>query len=53
MNPDEFTLQPSDVPQPQLLDEEVATKDWPLPLPRTLAPAPRPSLFWQLVEALW
>jgi hypothetical protein len=31
MTPDEFTLQATVPPDPHLLDEEVATHDWPLP----------------------
>lgn len=52
MTAEEFTLQPSVPPDPHMLDGEVATHDWPLPAARPWAPAPSPSLFWQIVEAL-
>lgn len=52
MTADTFTLQPPDVPQPTLLDEEITTHAWPLPPVKPWAPAPRASLFWQIVEAL-
>lgn len=52
MTPPEFTLQPTNVPQPTLLDEEITTHDWPLPAAKAWEPAPRPSLFWQIVEAM-
>lgn len=52
MNSADFTLQHSDQPQPVLLDEEISTHDWPLPL-AVKVPEPPRSLFWQIVEALW
>ncbi len=52
MSPADFTLQPPEVPQPKLLDEEITTHAWPLPPAKPWCPAPRPSLFWQIVEAL-
>lgn len=51
MNPDTFALQPTEVPQPKLLDEEITTHDWPMPPKGDKPPAPA-SLFWQIVEAL-
>lgn len=42
-----FTLQPSDVPQPRLLDEEIVTDaPWPMPPARAWEPAPRLT-WWQ------
>lgn len=40
MNPADFDLQPSDVPQPKEVDEELATRDWPMPPARAWAPLP-------------
>jgi hypothetical protein len=47
-----FTLQPPEVPQPKLLDEEITTHDWPMSPKGDKPPAPRKSLFWQVMEAL-
>lgn len=41
MNPATFELQPSDQPQPKLLDEECATTEWPMPPVKVWAPVPR------------
>lgn len=41
MSPDDFTLQPSDQPQPKLHDGECATRDWPMPAPQRWAPTPQ------------
>lgn len=41
MNPADFDLQPSDVPQPKEVDEELATRDWPMPAAKPWAPEPR------------
>lgn len=35
-----FELQHSTIPQPTLLDEEIATHDWPLPPVKVWAPLP-------------
>ena len=52
MSPADFDLQPSEVPQPTLLDEEITTKAWPMPAPLGEKPS-ESSLFWKIVEALW
>lgn len=52
MSPDDFALQPPEVPQPTLLDEEITTHDWPMPPKGDKPPAPPLTLFQQIVEAL-
>jgi len=41
MSPATYELQPSDQPQPKLLDGECAFKEWPMPPVKVWAPAPR------------
>jgi hypothetical protein len=50
MSPAEFELQPSDVPQPQLLDEDPVTDKWPMPPVRPWNPQPRAS-WWERLRA--
>lgn len=51
MNPADFDLQPSDIPQPKEVDEELATRDWPMPPARAWAPVPRQeSLLERIAE---
>lgn len=40
MNPADFDLQHTDIPQPTLVDEELATRDWPMPPVKPWAPLP-------------
>lgn len=47
-----FQLQPTEVPQPTLLDEEIATHDWPLPKVKPWPKQPQPSLLRQIWRAL-
>lgn len=41
MKPADFDLQHTDIPQPKEVDEELATRDWPLPPVKVWNPAPR------------
>lgn len=51
MNPADFDLQPSNVPQPKEVDEELATRDWPMPPARAWAPQPeRPVSLWTQIR---
>lgn len=53
MNHTDFDLQHADVPQPKEVDEELATRDWPLPPAKAWAPLPddRPEPgSWVMVE---
>lgn len=49
MKPEDFTLQPADVPQAKLLDEDPVTTKWPLPPAKPWEPKP-PSVFADLME---
>jgi hypothetical protein len=40
----DYKLEPSDVPQPTLLDEEIASDSWPLPAPNPWKPVRDESL---------
>lgn len=40
MNPPDYELQPSDIPQPKLLDEEISTTNWPMPPAKAWEPLP-------------
>lgn len=37
----DFDLQHADIPQPKEVDEDLASRDWPLPPVKPWAPAPR------------
>jgi hypothetical protein len=52
----DYKLDHSDVPQPKLLDEEIAASEWPLPEPRKWAPIRDESLMGRaarIMDATW
>lgn len=52
MNPVDYTLQHSNIPQPKLLDEEIATTNWPMPPAKPWSPLPAPNLLQRIAEVL-
>lgn len=51
MKPADFDLQHTDIPQPKEVDEELATRDWPLPPAKPWAPLPeRPVSLWTQIR---
>jgi hypothetical protein len=52
----EYRLDHSDVPQPTLLDEEIATDSWPLPAPNPWTPKRDESMLGRaarMMDATW
>ncbi|WP_439587509.1 hypothetical protein [Hydrogenophaga sp.] len=50
MNPDNYDLQHTDIPQPKDVDDEVITRDWPMPNMTPWAPKPQPTLLERIRE---
>jgi hypothetical protein len=56
MKTPDFRLEPSDKPQPKLLDEEIASDSWPLPAPNPWKPIRDESLMGRaarIMDATW
>ncbi|WP_439606850.1 hypothetical protein [Hydrogenophaga sp.] len=50
MNSADFDLQHTDIPQPKEVDEELATRDWPMPPVKAWAPKPEPTVLQRIAE---